>query len=147
MKAIIEEIIQQVTHIGSIVTYGVVIAFALLLEKYALFWELTLSLALILIIGMSIKFLYFKDRPEKQKYTGKLEKMDASSFPSIHSARITALAIILIVYFNKILITLFLLVIALSVMYSRIYLKKHRYVDLLGGAILGGLSSLVILII
>ncbi|MGV8163179.1 MAG: phosphatase PAP2 family protein [Candidatus Nanoarchaeia archaeon] len=147
MKAIIQEIITQITHLGSIVTYGVVIAFALLVEKYSLFWELVVSLAIILIIGMSIKFLYFKDRPQKQKYSGKLEKMDASSFPSIHSARITALAIILSISFNKTFLTIFLILVAFAVMYSRIYLKKHRLVDIIGGAILGGLSCLVILII
>jgi membrane-associated phospholipid phosphatase len=146
MKTIIKEISKQITHLGCIVVYGVIIATTLLLEQYTLFWKLCISLIVIMFIGMGIKALYFKERPKKQEYFSRLEKIDASSFPSIHSARISALALILSMYFNKTLFTIFLTIVAICVMYSRIYLKKHRFVDIIGGAILGVLVGLVLVL-
>lgn len=141
MMKIIHEMISQTTHMGGIIPYGVLTASALLLEEYLLFWQLLASLIVILVIGLGIKALYFRERPKKEKYANALERIDASSFPSIHSARITALAIIFSLFFNKTLFTALLIILAVCVFYSRIYLKKHRFIDIIGGAILGAAVS------
>ncbi|MFA6073328.1 MAG: phosphatase PAP2 family protein [Candidatus Woesearchaeota archaeon] len=147
MKKIIEEIYKQITNLGGIIPYGLIILTSLLLDEYKLFLELSLSLLIVILIGFGIKELYFVDRPQKQKHHNLLEKLDASSFPSIHSARIISLAIILSIHFNKLFFTLFLIILAILVMYSRIYLKKHRFVDIIGGTILGASSCLILLFI
>ena len=81
------------------------------------------------------------------KYRGFIEKIDASSFPSIHAARITLLFVFFVKFFFKDLILISLsFMILVMVLSSRIYLKKHYFSDLLGGIFLGLFTSLIFLI-
>ncbi|MAG02464.1 hypothetical protein CMI42_03945, partial [Candidatus Pacearchaeota archaeon] len=77
------------------------------------------------------------NRPEKQKYGNFVERIQASSFPSWHTARIVYLAIIISYLFSNNYLTILLIIIAGLVAYSRIYLKRHDYWDVLGGIVLG----------
>ncbi|MBI2151801.1 phosphatase PAP2 family protein, partial [Candidatus Woesearchaeota archaeon] len=67
-------------------------------------------------------------------------KLDASSFPSWHTARALFLALIFSEKFNYFPLTVFLITITVIVAYSRLYLKKHDIIDVLGGIVLGGVS-------
>jgi membrane-associated phospholipid phosphatase len=100
----------------------------------------------IMAVSVFFKFFFFKERPNKQEYSNWLQKIDASSFPSVHSARAGALALLL-GYFhaNAYLLSLFL-ILAVGVCYSRIFLKKHDLTDVFFGALLGLVASGAILV-
>lgn len=104
--------------------------------------------------GSIIKYCYYKPRPEPQKYTNRWQKIDASSFPSIHTANSLILAFFglmasgglviqnapirqqLIV---QVVLPLFWILFYITISYSRVVLKKHFWIDLVGGTIFGAL--------
>lgn len=102
-------------------------------------------------IGLTIKFIYYKERPEPRKFTNRRNKIDASSFPSIHTAyasvclfagmftvqmlwssspeRATLLGIVLATFY-------------LLIARSRIVLKKHFFIDTVFGTVVGLIAVL-----
>jgi membrane-associated phospholipid phosphatase len=139
MNIIIIKIFEEVTFLGGflfLILFGIMLFF---LEEYDAFYKLITGFILIYLITAIIRVFYFKQRPEKRRYKNFLEKLDASSFPSIHAARITLLFLIVFEIFSQysyIIIASFIL--WLLVLSSRIYLKKHDLWDVIGGVILGG---------
>lgn len=91
-----------------------------------------------------IRMFYFKNRPKKENHTNLLERIDASAFPSLHTARIVFLAHLFSSYFTNMYLTVLFTVTAALVSYSRIYLKKHDWMDVIGGIVLGVLTYFVI---
>lgn len=90
-----------------------------------------------------IKFLWHKPRPNGQEYWGGLEKIDAGSFPSIHAARISYVYLFLGMVHYWMGITWVAVVAALVIVavgYSRIFLQKHYFVDVLAGYGFGTLA-------
>lgn len=90
-----------------------------------------------------IRIFYFKDRPKREIYTNFWQRIDASSFPSLHAARIVFLAIIFSVHFANLYLTILCSITAALVSYSRIYLKKHDWWDVAGGAVVGVATYLI----
>ena len=135
----LHEFFRDLTALGGMSFYALMLLFTLLFRQYGIFFDLALGLLLMLVVLLLIRTFYFKDRPLPQDYHTFLQKIDASSFPSLHTARIFFLALYLSVVWNKIYITIFLLIIASSVSYSRIYLQKHDWWDVLGGIVLAGI--------
>ena len=74
-----------------------------------------------------------------------IERYLAGGFPSVHSARIAALALGVHAYFPSALIMAGGILVALAVGYSRIYLKKHNVIDVVGGFAIGIFISAVLL--
>jgi len=89
------------------------------------------------LISAFVRMFYFKNRPKKEEYVDFLGRIDASSFPSVHTARTVSTALLLNSLYSELLPLI--VIVGVIVLYSRIYLKKHDWVDLLGGVILGGL--------
>lgn len=99
---------------------------------------------IVLIVGFllneficsSVKYLWHKPRPNGQKYKNALEKIDAGSFPSIHASRMafvySSLSYIQYQQGHYIYLPVFFLII-LTVGYSRVFLKKHFWFDVLFG--------------
>jgi membrane-associated phospholipid phosphatase len=138
---LLKKFFEEITFLGGLFFYIFLIVLFLILgkEDYAL--KLFLSLLVIYFLTLVIRIFYFKPRPEKMKYSNFIEKIDASSFPSVHSARTTFL--VLFSFFSFFLNSVYLILVLILwflVLYSRVYLKKHDITDLLGGIILGGLS-------
>jgi undecaprenyl-diphosphatase len=97
------------------------------------------------IICSVVKYYFFRPRPEPMKWKTWWEKIEASTFPSIHSSRAGLMAVWVIsqgVYlsvFQQIIILLIMLLVALS----RVILKKHFYIDIICGLIIGVLIGVV----
>ncbi len=148
MKEIINKILnicfKQITELGGLIFYLVILGFCLVLNQIELFIKLFLSIVIVTIISVLIKLLYFKDRPKKQKKTNLFERLDASSFPSIHSMRIFSLAFWFSLFFNNIFFTISVSILALVIMYSRIYLKKHYLIDVIFGVIFSAFINIVL---
>ncbi|MBI2659290.1 phosphatase PAP2 family protein [Candidatus Woesearchaeota archaeon] len=99
------------------------------------------ALALTQIICTAIKYIYPKDRPVPMPRNTIFQKYMAGSFPSIHTARITAFSIPVIWLYPNTAAVLALLMAAVG--YSRIYLKKHYFTDVLAGFIIGAVIGVL----
>jgi|VirMetMinimDraft_7_1064189.scaffolds.fasta_scaffold92871_2 membrane-associated phospholipid phosphatase len=99
------------------------------------------------IVCSAIKYFWHKPRPNGQQFKNGFEKIDAGSFPSIHSSRIAfvylSLSYIQYMSGNLFIVPVFLIVI-LVVGYSRIFLKKHFLTDVVAGYFFGALLFFII---
>jgi membrane-associated phospholipid phosphatase len=127
----------EITNFGGLIFYLLVLGFVLLSWQFLLFWQLLFGLVVNVTVVVIIRLLYFKNRPNKQEFSNFIERLDASSFPSLHAARIFFMALVFLVYFENIYLSVFLMVMACLVTYSRYYLRKHDSYDLFGGLTLG----------
>ena len=135
---------RDITSFGSLWFYIILIIFFLVLKDYAVLKRLLTGFILIYLIAILIRSLFFKNRPKKYPYGNLIEKLDASSFPSLHAARTFFLAIFFIEYFKNNLMSMLLIILALIVLYSRTYLKKHDWKDVTAGAVFGTLVYFVV---
>lgn len=133
----VNQFFRDLTSLGSMMFYTLVLGLSLVFQELDLFLKLLLGLILIMAVSVLARIIYFKNRPKKQDYKSLIEKLEAASFPSIHTARIVFLGLELIFFFKKDLVTAFFILLMVLVAYSRVYLKKHDWVDLIGGAGLG----------
>ena len=136
-------ILKQITELGGLSIIVVIMIYAYFFNK-TLAIQLLIGMIAVTIIASAIKLIFFRERPKKQSYTNIIERIDASSFPSVHSARITIVSFWLIFYSTNLILQIFLAVIGIIVIYSRVYLKKHYYKDVLGGIILGAIINVMI---
>jgi len=104
---------------------------------------LLLALAANEILGSLIKLFFHKPRPDGQKYTNALEKIDAGSFPSLHSSRIAVVYLTLAYLAPDVWFRLLFVAVIFVVGYSRIFLKKHFLTDVLGGYTFGAIVFLI----
>ena len=132
-----DDLFRDITSLGSLFAYLLIAIFFLIQKNYDLFSELAIGLVIIYIITITIRSFYFKDRPRKYPHPSFIEKLDASSFPSLHTARISFLSMALINYINDNIFSIVLVILIALVAYSRVYLKKHDKIDVLFGIALG----------
>jgi membrane-associated phospholipid phosphatase len=109
-----------------------------LLLAWSLQWN-PVTFILYSVLGYAIlsgiRLIYHKPRPKPQKYTNLLEKIDAGSFPSLHTLR----ASLIVFHAQQYVSTNTLLVLSFTVvlvMYSRMMQKKHDVYDVTAGVIL-----------
>jgi len=133
----INDLIRDVTTFGSLFFYCLLALVFLILKENNLFLELLISLALCYLISVPIRLLFFKKRPKEQRYNNFLEKITAGSFPSLHSMRSILLVIFLSQFFQNILLTIVLIILFVLVTITRILLKKHYFIDIFGGTLIG----------
>jgi len=102
-----------------------------------IFCVLLVALLVNEITGSIIKIVFPKKRPTGQSYKNVLEKIDAGSFPSLHTSRITVVYLTLFATTPLVGLKTGFIIVILLVSISRIYLKKHYPIDVLGGLICG----------
>ena len=138
---------RDITAFGSIFIYSLILLAVLSLQQFELFYKLLLGFLITYAIILLIRAVYFRKRPNKRTYKNFIEKLDASSFPSIHASRVAFLAGYFSYHFNQLYLTIFLIFVALLTIYSRIHLKKHDWVDLLAGIVVGGIAFYITIIV
>ena len=143
----LREIIEDTSALGGIAVFLSAIFIAFFTDNKILALKLFIGLILCYAVVIGIRIFYFKQRPDKQKYKTFLGKLDASSFPSLHAMSSIYVAIVLANHIKKSIISIFLVSISLLIAYSRIYLKKHYFVDIMLGLILGIIASIIYLLI
>ena len=136
-------------HLGALGSYEVYLLFSfffILLEEYYIAFFLFFGFFLLYLIAVPIRLLFFKERPIPIEYKNIFGKIKASSFPSMHSSRFTFLILVLLYYFNfNFSFFLFFGFLWFIVLYSRIFNKKHTFVDLIGGIFLAFIIFIFIL--
>ncbi len=134
------DLIRDITALGSLFFYVMLVLLFLLFKNYDMLNKLIMGLVIIYPITIIFRTFLFKNRPKKIKYGSYIEKLDASSFPSLHASRTAFMAAILVKFFNNFIISILLIFLVLVIAYSRIYLKKHDFKDVAGGIVLGILA-------
>ncbi len=132
--------LRDVTTFGGTPFYAIITAITFLVGQATLAIALLSGFLITMAVVVAIRTFYYKDRPKKEMFHNYLERLDASSFPSWHTARAFFLAFTFSSLMNNAFFTFLLLGIALLTAYSRIYLKKHDLVDILGGMVLAGVA-------
>lgn len=144
---ILNDIFKIITFLGSVyffILFTLIIYFKI--DK-TLSHNLILAFIISYIIAITIRMIYFKERPEKKKYEGLIPKIIASSFPSFHSINISIIWIVFSIYYKNILLIILLAILTIIIAYSRYHLKKHYPMDIVVGLIIGVLISILINII
>ena len=139
----LEEFWQDIKALGGLPFYLIMILLFLILQDYKTTFVLFVGLVLTYSIAVLIRMIYFKERPQKVKYETFIQKIDASSFPSVHVMRAVVLGLILALTISSPFFSMLIVLCVLFVAKSRIKLKRHHLGDVLGGMILGVLVGLV----
>jgi len=92
-----------------------------------------------------IKIIFPKKRPDGQQYSNILEKIDAGSFPSLHTSRITITYLSLFFLSNVLVLKILYCLIIALVAYSRLQLKRHFLLDVIAGFVIGVLLTIACL--
>lgn len=115
----------------------ILITILFILKQFYLSYLLFFGFISSYLVSFIIRLFYFKNRPNKEVYSNILTKVDASTFPSVHSTRIVFIALVFSNFFANNILTVLFIIIALITCYSRFYIKKHYYIDIIAGFILG----------
>lgn len=139
---------EDVTSFGTFYHLIFLIAVLISFSQYQTAYKLAIGQITMYVVSVPIKVFLFKNRPKKMGHKNIIEKIEASSFPSVHTMRIFFVSSVLMPVFNNIAISIILVILSLTVAYSRIYLKRHYYADVIAGAAIGiiigyGVSSYV----
>jgi len=134
------ETVRDFTAFGNPLILFILSTLVLGLDKNLIY--ILIGLIFIELVSRGIRIFYYKDRPRKEAHNNFLEKLDASSFPSIHSARSSFIFLVLYSLTNYPANLLFILLF-LIVGFTRIMLKKHYLIDVLFGFIIGGITYLI----
>lgn len=138
IKRNIDTFFRDLTAIGSSYIYGIVAVAFLILGETRIFLKLLIGAFFIHLIAAIIRIFYFKPRPKEIPHKHIIERIvDSSGFPSIHCSKVFFLMLSVAFYFSNIILTSLSMLLALFISYSRIYLKKHDYVDVIAGIALG----------
>ncbi len=136
-----DEVIQDIKALGGFPLYGILIVISFLIREVRLSAQLLVGLILAFAVTVLLRIMFFKQRPLKQSFRNFIQKVDASSFPSLHSMRAGVMATLLALFFNNAWFTLVLGLCAVTVAASRVKLKRHFVADVVAGLILGVLVA------
>lgn len=132
-----EEVKQDVKALGGLPIF--------LLSAFVFYLSGNAKVALVLLAGLvigyviasSLRLLFWRKRPDNEKYHNLLSKIDSGSFPSMHSMRAAMLVTVLMMQFQRPVAYAVFGLAGLSVLWMRVYQKRHFTSDVITGAVLG----------
>lgn len=132
-----DELIEDMKSLGGFWLYILITVLFFAVGEFG--WGVLLLLSLIVLFALIIliRLIYFKPRPRPYKFNRWYDKIDASSFPSMHAARAAMLAVILSYYFRSPVLTAIFITCSLGVAAARVVSKKHFFSDVVAGLVLG----------
>ncbi len=141
---LIEELWQDVKSFGGFpLSVALIIVFFLLgFKEFAV--KLFLSVAVSLGLVILIRLFYFTPRPDGEKFSTPVERIYASSFPSMHSMRASSLATLLFLHFRNPLLGLLFGFLAVLVAIAKVVQKRHYPRDVIVGFLLGIFIALLV---
>ncbi|MBI4014671.1 MAG: phosphatase PAP2 family protein [Candidatus Aenigmarchaeota archaeon] len=128
--------VADVSALGGLPFYAVVVLYHSMTNAAAA-WKLAYALALLFVVVYSIKLVYFKARPDvaKRRFATLAERLESSSFPSVHAVRAWLLYVAL--FYSS--MPLFGAALATAVCVTRILLRRHHLIDVVAGSLIGGI--------
>ncbi len=136
------ELVQDIKALGGFPVFTIAIIVAFFYGEIVLSAELLVAIVLAFALTVLIRMVSFKQRPDGQTYDNFLTKIDASSFPSLHSMRASILATLLALRLTNPVLIILLIVYAMAVGASRVWMKRHYTSDIVAGLVLGVFVSL-----
>jgi len=119
-----------------------------IIQKWDFVIRLTATFLLNTLITVPVKFLLFEtERPKLalQKFhlvfTEGVDVHQYNSFPSGHSSAAFAMALAVAFWFNDKAISIIVIIMAIGVGLSRIYLQQHFVEDVMGGSVIGLIAA------
>ena len=148
----IHETFQDLSALGGLPVYVAICAMFFVTNNYNTFWQLVIAFIAVFGITVLTRLTHYTDRPEKQKFMTWYEKIDASSFPSLHAGRTAALAIIIGNFFmqnfyNMMGIDILLITCVIAVCAMRMVLHRHYFTDVLFGVMIGAFVAVLTVLI
>ena len=135
LKKITSETIRDLTSFGNPIVLLIVSIIFLGINIKII--SIIIGLITVELFCIIIKYFLHRERPKKENYENTIERINAGSFPSLHSARssfvFSSLLLISTVLSQKI----FFLILILIVGITRILMKKHYISDVIAGYIIG----------
>ncbi|MCL3781900.1 phosphatase PAP2 family protein [Prolixibacteraceae bacterium JC049] len=138
----IKDFFRDMTSLGN--PFSVLLFILFCTSSYNQLITSLIGLLCIEILCFSIKFFYYKPRPNSEIFTTRFGKMSAGSFPSIHSARISFIFTQLALIKGEFIFFIISFIVIVVVSFSRVFLKKHYIIDVLFGLLIGLLVSFII---
>lgn len=138
------EFLQDVKALGGAPFFLIVIVFAFFTYTelaYVLLWGFVGTL----LLTAAIRAVYFRPRPDRTKYRTWWERLDASSFPSLHAMRAFFLATVFSMSFPSVILGVLLFACAGAVAWMRVWKKRHYVSDVVVGCVLGILFGFALL--
>ena len=120
------------------VSYGRALIFLILTNIAGLFAQIFKWL-----IDSPRPFIYFSHHNPLLHFVQGIQIFRDHSFPSGHTTTAFSMAVLLVLFSKKKQFTFIYLLLAIGVAWSRIYLGEHFFADVVGGSILGTITSLI----
>lgn len=129
-------LVLQFNFFGSFIfsIFIIVFLYAINLKHIAIILLLSTLTATALV--SIIRLIFRRERPKKQPYNNIFEKINSSSFPSMHALRTSIYTTTMFISSLYLLASIFLLI-TILVSIARYTLKKHYISDLIVGIIFG----------
>ena len=146
IKFVFNKMMWHISALGTSIFLILLVIASFLAGQEALSLKLLAGLVFVLVTVFPLKWAFHKERPDKQGHRNWIERLDASTFPSAHSARSAAAFVILSAFFSKLSLSIFILAISLLISYSRVYLERHYWKDIVVGYLMGLAEGVLIVI-
>ncbi len=145
---IFDKIMMFITRLGDLGLIWILTAVLLLLSKYKHYGiELLISIVIgAIICNLIIKPFFKRKRPyDKYETLQKYIKMKDYSFPSGHTC--ASFSSVVILCQTSLILSIPCLILASLIAYSRIHLNVHFFSDVICGALLGTIVSLIVIML
>ncbi len=136
---------RDISAFGGLPAYILALIIFFVLGNMLVSVQLAAGLILAYAATSFLRIVYFKERPRKQGYKNWWQKIDASSFPSLHSMRSAVLGIVLAGFFNNIILYFVFGLAVAGVVVTRVLLKRHDKIDSAAGLLIGIVIGLIVI--
>lgn len=137
LKEIFEEALENISKLGSNEISLIVLATIFILIGIKEGITITIGFFILTLVAIIIRLCFFKNRPNSKKFNNMIEKVKASSTPSMHSARISYFGFFVSNVFGNLMFSILIGVVIFLVAFSRYYEKKHYLIDIILGLLFG----------
>jgi len=132
-RKLIKILLDDFAFAGSVPFFLLVTMWSYFVGNIVLFYRLLYGLIISFVVIIIVKGLHYKDRPRKEEFSTFMEKIVASSFPSVHSLIVTGISTLLILSYPYPWVIAMTGILAILVYIQRYVSRKHFVIDIIGG--------------
>jgi len=145
ISTILNTLLIYINKLGSYHFYIIIALLFLVAKEYLIVQILTIGIIVLYVFIIPLRLLFFHKRPIPIKYHNIIQKIDASSFPSGHTARTVYLFLVFLYFVKQQYLWITWVFISIGIVYSRVYFKKHYIQDVVIGTLVALISFILIM--